>query len=269
MQHSNSGIVAQSLVALARCVRFYSRLPVPKLPFEDDPHGAPDFRVVPRVLPFAGVLINLPAALAFWGAGALGMSGLLSAALAVTVAILVTGAMAEDGLSDVADGFGGGHTVERRLEIMADSRLGAYGAAAMVMALIIRVMALGDLADLSGLMSGVTALVAVGAVSRVAGLLPLVFLPSARPGGKSASVGRPTAMTISVALILTIIIGAAVLFLGGFHARGIALALILSLLASFPMIALAQRMIGGQTGDVAGATQQVAEIVFFVTLLVA
>jgi adenosylcobinamide-GDP ribazoletransferase len=76
-------------------------------------------------------------------------------------------------------------------------------------------------------------------------------------------------MTISVALIFSIVLGAALLFAGGFHARGIALALILSLLSSFSMIALAQRMIGGQTGDVAGATQQVAEIVFFVTLLVA
>jgi len=269
MLNSKSGVIAETLVALARCVRFYSRLPVPKLPFEDDPHGAPDFRVVPRVLPLAGTIIHLPAALVFLGVGSLGTSGLLAAALAVTIAILVTGAMAEDGLSDVADGFGGGHTVERRLEIMADSRLGAYGAAAMVMALLIRVMALGDLADLSGIWSASAALLAVGGVSRVAGLLPLVFLPPARAGGKSASVGRPTAMTISVALIFSIVLGAALLFAGGFHARGIALALILSLLSSFSMIALAQRMIGGQTGDVAGATQQVAEIVFFVTLLVA
>jgi adenosylcobinamide-GDP ribazoletransferase len=104
MLNSKSGVIAETLVALARCVRFYSRLPVPKLPFEDDPHGAPDFRVVPRVLPLAGTIIHLPAALVFLGVGSLGTSGLLAAALAVTIAILVTGAMAEDGLSDVADG---------------------------------------------------------------------------------------------------------------------------------------------------------------------
>jgi adenosylcobinamide-GDP ribazoletransferase len=76
-------------------------------------------------------------------------------------------------------------------------------------------------------------------------------------------------VTISFALILSILLGAVILFIGGFHARGIALALILSLFAALPMIALAQRMIGGQTGDVAGATQQVAEIVFLITLFVA
>jgi len=269
MPKSNHGILAQSVVALARCIRFYSRLPVPKLPFEDDPHGAPDFRVVPRILPIAGTLIGLPPALTLLGAAALGMGGLLAASLATLVAILTTGAMAEDGLADVADGFGGGHTVERRLEIMADSRLGSYGAAAMVMSLVIRVIALGNLIDFMGYGAGASALLAAAGVSRVSGLMPLVFLPSARPGGKSASVGRPTAMTISLALILAIVIGAALLFVGGFHARGIALALIVSLFAALPMIALAQRMIGGQTGDVAGATQQVAEIVFLVTLFVA
>jgi len=269
MQKSDHGIIARAVVALAQCVRFYSRLPVPKLLYETDPHVAPDFKVVPRVLPLAAILIGLPSALIVFAAAALGMGGLLAASLAITVSILVTGAMAEDGLSDLADGFGGGHTVERRLEIMADSRLGAYGAAAMVMSLLIRVIALGNLIDFIGYRAGAAALIASACVSRVSGLLPLVFLPSVRPGGKSASVGRPRAMTISFALILSIVLAAPILFVGGFHARGIALALILSLFAALPMIALAQRMIGGQTGDVAGATQQVAEIVFLITLFVA
>ena len=269
MLKSNLGIFARTSIALAQCVRFYSRIAVPQLPYEDDPHAAPDFRIVPRVLPVAGMIIGLPSALIVLAAAALGMGGFLAASLAVTVAILTTGAMAEDGLSDVADGFGGGHTVERRLEIMADSRLGSYGAAAMVMSLLIRVIALGNLIDFIGYGAGAAAIIAAAAVSLISGLMPLVFLPSARPGGKSASVGRPTAVTISFALILSIILGAAILFTGGFHARGIALALILSLFTSLPMIALAQRMIGGQTGDVAGATQQVAEIIFLITLFVA
>lgn len=269
MPKSDHGIIAHSVVALAQCVRFYSRIPVPKLSFETDPHGAPDFRIVPRVLPLAGLVIGLPSALIVLAAATLGMGGLLTASLAITIAILATGAMAEDGLSDVADGFGGGHTVERRLEIMADSRLGAYGAAAMVMSLLIRVIALGNLIDFIGYGAGAAAILAAASVSRVSGLLPLVFLPSARPGGKSASVGRPTSVTISFALILCMLLAAAILFIGGFHGRGIALALILSLFAALPMIGLAQRMIGGQTGDVAGATQQVAEIVFLITLFVA
>jgi adenosylcobinamide-GDP ribazoletransferase len=261
--------MSHALMALAQCVRFYSRLPVPRLPGENDPHAAPDFKRVPRLLPLASILIGLPSFLMLLGAGAAGMGGLLSAALAITVAIITTGGMAEDGLSDVADGFGGGHTVERRLEIMADSRVGAYGAAAMVMALMIRVIALGNLVDFFGYRAGAAALLAACVLSRIAGLMPLVFLPSARPGGKSSSVGRPTAMTIAIALILAVGIVAALLALGGFKPRGIAIGILISLLSALPMIALSQRMIGGQTGDVAGATQQVAEIVFLVTLFVA
>jgi adenosylcobinamide-GDP ribazoletransferase len=269
MPKPDRGFPVQFLGALAQCVRFYSRLPVPSLPGEDDPHRVPDFTTLPRVLPLAALVIGLPSALVLLGAGALGMGGLLSAALAVTTAIVATGAMAEDGLSDVADGFGGGHTAERRLEIMADSRVGAYGAAAMVMSLLIRVIALGNLVDFFNFRAGAAALLAAAVLSRVAGLMPLVFLPSARPGGKSASVGRPNAMTIAIALILALVIGSALLAIGGFHPRGLALAGILSLLSALPMMALSERMIGGQTGDVAGATQQVAEIVFLITLFVA
>ena len=74
-----------------------------------------------------------------------GLSPSVAAALALAAAMLATGCLHEDGLSDVADGFGGGKTRERKLEIMRDSRIGAYGAAALVMSVLIRWSALADL----------------------------------------------------------------------------------------------------------------------------
>jgi adenosylcobinamide-GDP ribazoletransferase len=267
INHTNS---AQNLlIALSQCLRFYSRLPVPKWTFEHDPHAVPDFAIVPRVLPIAGAIIGVPSAVILVFLSWLGCSGPLAACFAVLGSVLVTGALHEDGLADVADGFGGGRTRERRLEIMADSRVGAYGAAAMVLALLIRVTAIGDLTSACGFWAAAMAVIAAASLSRISGLLPLVFLTPARPGGRSASVGRPSPVTITFAVIASIMLSLAFLLIGGFHLRGIALSVIFSYIVASPMIVLSERMIGGQTGDVAGATQQVAEIVFLTTLLVA
>ncbi|MGL5362209.1 MAG: adenosylcobinamide-GDP ribazoletransferase, partial [Bosea sp. (in: a-proteobacteria)] len=127
------------LAATAQCVRFYSRLPMPAMPGEGDPHAIPDFRIIPRVLPLAALLIVAPAALVLVAALALGLGELVAAAFAVTTLVLTTGAFHEDGLADSADGLFGGHTVERRLEIMKDSRVGTYGAVALGLSLLLRV----------------------------------------------------------------------------------------------------------------------------------
>jgi len=106
------------LIATATCIRFYSRLPVPALPGESV-HSLPDFRLVPRALPFAALAIALPAALIALLAGLAGVNTLLTAALTVTTLVLTTGALHEDGLADSADGLFGGHTPERRLELVS------------------------------------------------------------------------------------------------------------------------------------------------------
>ncbi len=136
-----------ALYDLAGCLRFYSRLPVPQLPGEPDPHRSPDFTTLPRMLPLAGLILALPAALVLAAGWAVGLGPFLAATLAVAVAVVATGALHEDGLADVADGFGGGATRERRLEIMRDSRIGAYGGAALVLALALRIGALATLLD--------------------------------------------------------------------------------------------------------------------------
>lgn len=258
---------ARAAYDLAACLRFYSRLSVPRLPGEGDPHAVPDFRTVPRMLPLAGLLIALPSAATLLGAWALGLGPFLAATLSVTVGALVTGALHEDGLADVADGFGSGGTRERRLEIMRDSRIGAYGGVALVLSLALRIGTLATLLDRTGAHAAV-ALVLAAAISRTAALAPMVVLDPARPGGAGAAVGRPTRNTLVVAMGLSL--GLAVLALAfGLPAGGIALMLGSTALAAYTVIALARRQIGGQTGDVVGACQQAAEIAGLIGLVAA
>ncbi len=251
----------------ATCLRFYSRLPVPALPGEGDPHAAPDFTRVPRMLPLAGLVLALPGAVVLLAAWALGLGPFLAATLAVATGALITGALHEDGLADVADGFGGGTTRERRLEIMRDSRIGAYGGVALVLALALRIGALATLLDRTG--SGAAlALVLAAALSRSAALAPMVLLDPARRDGAAAAVGRPgrPALILAGALALALALLGALL---GLPPGGILGMLLLSGLGALAVTALARRRIGGQTGDVIGACQQVAEIAALLGLVAA
>ena len=179
---------------LAACLRFYSRLPVPRLPGEGDPHRLPDFRTLPRLLPVAGLILALPSALILLVAWGLDLGPFLAGTLAVAAGTLVTGALHEDGLADVADGFGGGTTRERRIEIMRDSRIGAYGGVALVLTLALRIGAFATLLDRTGAMAAMALLLAAS-LSRSAALAPMVLLGPARPGGAGASVGVPDRRT--------------------------------------------------------------------------
>ncbi|MFD0934024.1 adenosylcobinamide-GDP ribazoletransferase, partial [Methylobacterium trifolii] len=83
---------------LAACLRFYSRLSVPRLPGEPDPHAVPDFTTIPRMLPVAGLILSLPPALTLAAGWWLGLGPFLVATLAVAVGVMLTGALHEDGL---------------------------------------------------------------------------------------------------------------------------------------------------------------------------
>ena len=245
------------LFDLATCLRFYSRLPVPRLPGEPDPHAVPDFRRAPRMLPVAGLILALPAGLTLLAAAKIGLGPFLAATLALAVAVLVTGALHEDGLADVADGLGGATRV-RRLEIMRDSRIGTYGATALVLTLAMRIGALATLLDRTGAAAAV-ALVLAAALSRVAALAPMMLLGPARPGGLSAAVGSPEAATLWVALGFGGVLALLALPFG-LPLSGILAMSMLCALAALGMTRLAAAKLGGQTGDVVGACQQVAEV---------
>ena len=119
---------AESLVAL----RFLTRLPVPFVRTLD----LPPLAEAMRLFPLAGAIIGAIISAVLIGANMLGLPSLLAAALALAAGVLVTGALHEDGLADVADGFGGGRTREHRLEIMRDSRIGTYGTIALCLTFI-------------------------------------------------------------------------------------------------------------------------------------
>ncbi len=249
------------LIDLLICLRFATRLPVPILAAESAPHAPTRFPHALRLLPAAGAVIGALAAGALAVGAALGFPPLLSAPIAVGVLILLSGALHEDGLADCADGFGGGATRERKLEIMDDSRIGAFGALALALALYLRVAAVATLASRSlGLASAV--LIGTAALSRGAALLPLILLAPARRGGAGFAAGKPRPEAQRVAFLLACLFGFAPILAGAGAGRAM-FAMIAVLGAALAFTAFARREIGGQTGDVAGATQQLTEIAVY------
>lgn len=251
---------------LAHCVRFYSRLPVPALPWEQDAHALPSFPLLVRVIPLAGLLIGLVPAASLAIALLLDLGPWLAAMLAVAAMVLATGALHEDGLADTADSLGG-TTREKRLEIMRDSRIGSFGASALFLALALRIGALAEIVSRTDAVDAVATILIVASLSRTAGLMPLVFLPPARRDGLSHAVGQPPRETFflaaGIAGAIAVVLGA----LAGLPPFGIALVIALSGLSGLALIGFAARHLGGQTGDVVGAAQQVAEIAALIGLL--
>ncbi|MGB8812858.1 MAG: adenosylcobinamide-GDP ribazoletransferase [Paracoccaceae bacterium] len=202
--------------------------------------------------PLAGAMVGALA----WAAGglalALGTPPALAAGAALITATMVTGAMHEDGLADTADGFWGGWTIERRLAIMKDSHIGSYGVMALILITGLRWQALGAIFAAT---SAPWAIIGIAALSRVPMAALMAMLPNARGSGLAQSVGRPSARTALLAA--TVGLALAVIGLGW-----LALPATLGVaLVSLALAGVAKSKIGGQTGDILGASQQLAEMV--------
>jgi adenosylcobinamide-GDP ribazoletransferase len=210
--------------------------------------------------PIAGIIVAAIGALVYGLAHRLGLPPLPCAALSVAATLLVTGALHEDGLADTIDGFGGGRSREQKLDIMRDSRTGAFGVCALVLAIVLRVSALASLATPALV---VPALFAAHGAARA--LLPvfMFFVPPARTSGLAAAAGQPPRQSAAVAAVLGIVILGLCLGFGLGLTAFIALAVVAALLA---WLSLTQ--IDGQTGDVLGAVEQVGEIVVLLVALV-
>lgn len=209
--------------------------------------GAASAWAWPLVGAVLGALGAALASAALW----LGVTPGVTAALVLAAGAMLTGALHEDGLSDTADGLFGGWTRERRLEIMKDSRVGSYGVLALVLVTLARWSALTAVLVYGGHWA---ALVATGALSRAPMALLMALLPNARGEGLSHATGRPSPATALVALALAVAIAVAL-------AGWAAIALLFAALAAALLLAFsALRRIGGQTGDILGATQQLAEV---------
>ena len=227
---------------LTTSVAFLTRLPIrleTPLPLAS---AVPGF-------PLAGALVGGIAAVALSVALWLGVPPLPAALLAVGASIVATGALHEDGLADSADGLFSGKPRERVLEIMRDSRIGTFGALALILSVGLRTGSLATLAD------GAAALVAVHALSR--GWLPWLMWQDtpARSDGLAADAGKPEQANVFLAAGFGLAIAAV--------AIGILPALLAAAVsAGFALVvaALARKRLGGYTGDTLGAAQHAAEI---------
>ena len=146
--------------------------------------------------PLVGLGVALLMILTVWGAMAFGLPAQIAAVLALLTALLTTGAMHEDGLADCADGFWGGWTPERRLEIMKDSQIGTYGVLGLLVSFGVRWQAVVLLIEADALV----ALFTVAVLSRAAMVWMMHLLPNARRTGLSQQTGRPTHVTVYAAL---------------------------------------------------------------------
>lgn len=215
---------------------------------------------MPQVLPLAGLVIAAPSALALAAGAALGLPALASAALCLALNALVTGAFHEDGLADVADGLGGGMTAERKLEIMKDSRVGAFGASALVFTFLARAAALAGALDLHGWRGAVAAWLIAAATARLVGLMPIALLPPARRDGLAYAAMEPNPGALARGGLLGLALTAALGLAGGLPEAALLAGLAAAGVAAALMTRAAKRQIGGHTGDVAGACEQLAEI---------
>ena len=217
------------------------------------------------MFPVVGALIGAFTGVLLWFGSAIGLPSFLAAILGVGWTIILTGALHEDGLGDVADGFGGGHTRQDKLNIMRDSHLGSYGVIGLILTITARLWILAALADQLPLLTVVYVLIASAALSRGSMVGIVSHLPPARVDGLAASLSPSrtnTMLTYAVTLAILLAVLSPVM-----TALSAAIAVVTAVVATALFAVVALRQIGGQTGDVAGAAQQIAEISFLMAVV--
>jgi adenosylcobinamide-GDP ribazoletransferase len=244
--------LAERVGDLQSALAFATRLPLPAMA------PSPPLVRALRMLPLVGAIVGTLGAVVFLLGTALGLQPALAAVVALAFQAWITGALHEDGLADFADGVGGGSSRERKLAIMRDSRLGTFGALTLVFVVLGKVLALGEAGTVTGQLA-VTALITAGVLSRLAPVLLLHRLPPARLEGLSYRVGCPDRETATEAVVYALAItGLLGLAIG--DAGTLLLVLIGAVIGYWAVEAVSRRQLGGQTGDAAGAAQQVVEL---------
>ena len=249
------GVIRAELEYFFGAVRFFTRLPVPAWVG----HSADALNHSARYLPAVGLVVGGIGAVTFLAASAIWPQS-VAVLLAMAATIYATGAFHEDGLSDTADGLGGGWDKARILAIMKDSRVGSYGVIAVVLAL------LGKFALLSALPTALVPVVLLAgqALSRFCALLLMAFMDYERDDELSKA--RPVAgrLALGAGAFAAIFAFAPLCLLPLERAMAGA---VLAGVATFWLAAKCRRWLGGYTGDCLGATQQVAEIAFYLGCL--
>ena len=237
-------------------VQFLTRIPTPALAA-----FRPEWiQQSARYYSLVGQIVGGLSALVLYGAAQV-WSPWIAALLALAAGVALTGGFHEDGLADTADGLGGGLARDRRLEIMKDSRLGSYGALALGLTLALRTAALAMLVQASPLLASVALLAAHG-LGRAAAVAAMTVMPYGGDPGM-AKEGRPDRASLVGLLVAGLIALWPLAFLPTLAGvSGLALGLLISAVPAW----LAWRLIGGRTGDVLGAVEQVFEVGFLLAV---
>jgi adenosylcobinamide-GDP ribazoletransferase len=239
----------RELAALRAGLMFFTRLPVPSSA-DYDPM---DLQRAAAWFPFVGWVVGVVAAGVWWAASQVWSSEVASG-LSIAATLLLTGAFHEDGFADVCDGFGGGYTKERVLEIMRDSRVGAFGAIGVVMMLGLKWQTVAGFSPVLG----AAVLIAGHALSRAASvsLMAVLNYVQEAPGKAKPMATQLDGGRLAWALVC-----------------GVAPLVLLPASGAWTLVAVAglwaglawwfKRRIGGYTGDCLGAAQQVTELGFY------
>jgi adenosylcobinamide-GDP ribazoletransferase len=245
------------LAELVHALRFLTRLPVP-LSRTLDP---PPLHQTMRMFSTAGALIGLLSGGMLWLSTQLDVPSLLGCTIAVAATVMLTGALHEDGLADFVDGLGGGKTREQRLDIMRDSRIGAYGSLALILAVLIRVFTYESLLSQEWNIL-LLAIAASQSFSRALVVDLMWATPPARSDGLAAMAGRPSRSVAIFAIVIGLAITMSTAIFAGPESAVVALGMGLAATALVRRFAL--RLLGGQTGDVCGAAQVACELAMLV-----
>ena len=249
---------------LLTAVMFYTRLPCPRwVGYEPE-----QLNRATVYFPLIGWLVGAVTAGVYWGAAQF-WPPVVAVLLSTGAGVLLTGAFHEDGLADVCDGFGGGWTRERILDIMKDSRVGTYGLVGLGLVLAIKTAALSSAAEPLRVGLSVPVLLLVAhPLSRLTALTFVRTLPYARADladGKAKPVAQsmPNGRLAVAALLGLLPLLALVL---ARQAPGLLWVLLPLLVLQLVLGRWFKRWLGGYTGDCLGATQQLAEALIYLTL---
>lgn len=201
--------------------------------------------------PLIGAGLGALAGLLAWIALAITNSTAIATIIGLTSMILMTGCLHEDGLADSFDGFWGGSHVKRRLEIMRDSGIGAFGTTALIVVVIAKFTMISEAIES---INPIIVLAVAGNLSRAVMLVAMHACPLARNEGFAAACGQPTRVVALWGSAIAIVLSA--LMCGLYSLIVVAAVAIAGALFSL----LAKHKIGGHTGDTLGASQQIAEL---------
>jgi adenosylcobinamide-GDP ribazoletransferase len=258
---SLSGLASQLVHQLRLffiALQFFTRLPVPRwVGFEPDwlQHAA-------RYFPLVGLLVGVIAA-AVYGVAGWFWPQPVAVLLSTAAGIYLTGAFHEDGFADFCDGFGGGQTPPRVLEIMTDSRIGAYGAIGIALLLALKCVTLAQL-PASSVMA---ALLLAHPLSRLAATSLIWRLDYVKAQGKAKPLAQQMSAPEFAIAAATALLPALLLALGWLSANALLAAIAAAAVVTLWLARKFVVRIGGYTGDCLGSVQQVAEVAIYLGLL--